>query len=175
MSHQKLKSNLSKQSLQRTNINDTFFYLLFLASSRTERSNSSRQKLLQPTISNSMVEAYALSKADMAQHVRHNLNRYTDKKMEDSHYFNWLINFPYFNQATAILIAFCEFGTSPISQNKNAHSQAITALTFLPAPKKCCNDKWISPLCRQSFVTPAWKKQLGKRLRSEVLWTRNCL
>ena len=31
--------------------------------------------------------------------------------------------------------AFCEFDTSPISQNKNSHSQAITALTFLPAPK----------------------------------------
>ena len=55
--------------------------------------------------------------------------------MEDSHYLNRLINFPYFNQATAILISFCEFDTSPISQNKNAHSQSITALTFLPAPK----------------------------------------
>ena len=71
----------------------------------------------------------------MAQHVRHNLNRFADKKMEDSHYLNRLINFPYFNQATVILIAFCEFDTSPISQNKNAQSQAITALTFLLAPK----------------------------------------
>ena len=111
------------------------FYLLFLSSSRQGRSNTPRTQVVQPTISNDMIEAYALSKADMAQHVRHNLNRFADKKMEDSHYLNRLINFPYFNQATAILIAFCEFDTSPIAQNKNSHSQSITALTFLPAPK----------------------------------------
>ena len=60
-----------------------------------------------------------------------------------------LINSLYFNQAIAILISFYELDTSPISQNKNAYSQAITALTFLSAPKSgatlneylCCFDK----------------------------------
>ena len=55
------------------------FYLLFLVSSCTGRSNSSRQEVLQPKISNVIVEAYALLKADMAQHVRHNLNCFAGK------------------------------------------------------------------------------------------------
>ena len=59
-----------------------YFYLIFLESSCTGRSNSSRQEVLQPTISNDMVEAYALSKVDMAQHVRHNLNCFADKNEE---------------------------------------------------------------------------------------------
>ena len=111
------------------------FYLLFLSSSRQGRSNTPRDQVIQPTISIDMIKAYALSKADMAQHIQHNLNRFANKKMEDSHYLNRLVNFPYFNQAIAILIAFCEFDTSQIAQNKNFYSQAITALTFLPEPK----------------------------------------
>ena len=56
------------------------FYLLFLSSSHQGRSNSPRHQVVQPTISSDMTGAYAVSKADMAQHVRHNLNCLANKK-----------------------------------------------------------------------------------------------
>ena len=120
------------------------FYRLLLSSKYTDP-NTDQAELILGNLSDNFLTALNISTRSESIRVFNNaFTTYRKDRLDSENFLDTAINFPHLNRAMISLLLLGEYRSSPLDEDTEYLTQAVSILSFLPPPKKGENLDYVS-------------------------------
>ena len=127
--------SISSEAVKEKAKHSVLFYRLFLSSKYTDPSTGQTEIILG-NLSDTFLQAINAGRSEGTRIFNNTFTTYRKDRLDSDSYLDTAINFPHTNRTMISLLMIGDYRATPLDEDVEYLSQTVSALSFLPPPKK---------------------------------------